>query len=196
VQLFALVGIGGFASVMNFILLTAAASGTNSGVYASSRMFYGLAESKNAPKFLQSLSKRSVPFKAVLTSAIFAIAMTLLLVAIPNADEAYQTVASVTVPCVIITWLMICLTYLKYLKTRPEKHKNSIFPAVGGAVACIGVMIVFVFCFVIAFFEPSTIGGSILGLVILLLIQVCYNIHKKLQTKSGISSEDSETSSE
>ena len=42
VSLFGLAGFGAAASVMNFVLLTAAASSDNSGLYSTSRMMYGL----------------------------------------------------------------------------------------------------------------------------------------------------------
>ena len=42
VAMFALAGLGVAASVVNFVVLTAAASSANSGVYSTSRMLFGL----------------------------------------------------------------------------------------------------------------------------------------------------------
>ena len=57
VQMFDLAGFGAATSVLNFVLLTAAASSDNSGLYSTSRMMYGLAMDGQAPKAMGKLSK-------------------------------------------------------------------------------------------------------------------------------------------
>ena len=49
------------ASVVNFVVLTAAASSANSGVYSTSRMLFGLSWADNAPHVFRKLTARSVP---------------------------------------------------------------------------------------------------------------------------------------
>ena len=51
VMIFSQMGIGWAAHLLNFIILTAALSVYNSGMFANSRMLYGLAQQGNAPKF-------------------------------------------------------------------------------------------------------------------------------------------------
>lgn len=51
-------------------VLTAALSVYNSGVYANSRMLYGLAEQGNAPRALLKLDRRGVPYLAIGLSAL------------------------------------------------------------------------------------------------------------------------------
>ncbi len=64
VELFVLVGLPAAASVINFVVLTSAASSANSGVFSTSRMLFGLARSV-APKAFAKLSKRAVPAKGL-----------------------------------------------------------------------------------------------------------------------------------
>lgn len=54
VKLFGLVGIPFAAGVINFVVLTAAASACNSGIFADSRTMYGLATRKQAPPFCKN----------------------------------------------------------------------------------------------------------------------------------------------
>lgn len=61
VQVLGLVGFAGAASVMNFVVLTSAASSSNSGIYSISRMLFGLAHKRMAPKVFGRLSKNGVP---------------------------------------------------------------------------------------------------------------------------------------
>ena len=46
---FAKVGISSAAAIINFVVLTAALSGCNSGMYSSARMIYTLAQNGQAP---------------------------------------------------------------------------------------------------------------------------------------------------
>ncbi|MBN0596038.1 amino acid permease, partial [Pseudomonas aeruginosa] len=61
VELFVLVGLPAAASLINFVVLTSAASSANSGVFSTSRMLFGLAQDGQAPKMFAKLSKRAVP---------------------------------------------------------------------------------------------------------------------------------------
>ena len=62
-------GIAFAASVMNAVILTAVLSAGNSGMYASTRMLWGLAKEGKAPKFLAKLNRRGVPVNALLVTA-------------------------------------------------------------------------------------------------------------------------------
>jgi D-serine/D-alanine/glycine transporter len=61
VELFVLAGLPAAASIINFVVLTSAASSANSGVFSTSRMLYGLAQEGDAPKAFEKLSRRAVP---------------------------------------------------------------------------------------------------------------------------------------
>lgn len=51
VRLFSLIGIPFAAGLINFVVLTAAASSCNSGIFSNSRMLFGLSEQDQAPRF-------------------------------------------------------------------------------------------------------------------------------------------------
>jgi AAT family amino acid transporter/aromatic amino acid transport protein AroP len=63
VQIFSLIGNDTAAHILNFVVLTAALSVYNSGVYCNSRMLFGLAEQGDAPKALMKLNKQGVPLR-------------------------------------------------------------------------------------------------------------------------------------
>ncbi|MFF0145708.1 gamma-aminobutyrate:proton symporter (AAT family) [Amycolatopsis sulphurea] len=67
---FALFGLPGAGLVMNAVVLTAACSVLNSGLYSAGRMFSALAEQGLAPRFVARKSKAGVPAVAVLASTI------------------------------------------------------------------------------------------------------------------------------
>ncbi len=68
--LFVLVGLPAAASLINFVVLTSAASSANSGVFSTSRMLFGLAQDGQAPKMFAKLSKRAVPAKGLTFSCM------------------------------------------------------------------------------------------------------------------------------
>ena len=61
VKLFSLIGIP-FAGIVNFVVLTAAASATNSGIYSNSRILFGLAKQGLGPKVLTKTNSNGVPY--------------------------------------------------------------------------------------------------------------------------------------
>lgn len=54
VELFVLAGLPAAASIINFVVLTSAASSANSGVFSTSRMLYGLSQEGDAPKAFEN----------------------------------------------------------------------------------------------------------------------------------------------
>ena len=61
VELFMLAGLPAAAGIINFVVLTSAASSANSGVFSTSRMLFGLAMDGDAPSKFKNLSRRAVP---------------------------------------------------------------------------------------------------------------------------------------
>lgn len=117
------------ANVLNVIVLTAALSVYNSGVYSNSRMLFGLAEQKNAPKFLMKLSKNKVPVNAILVSAAF-VAFTIVINKIIP-EKALGILMSLVVSSLIINWVMISYTHIKFkkaIKGRKTKFSTFLYP--------------------------------------------------------------------
>lgn len=115
------------ANVLNVIVLTAALSVYNSSVYSNSRMLYGLADQGNAPKFLMKLNKQSVPINAILISSCFAAICILINKVIP--EEAFSILMSLVVSSLIINWVMISYTHLKFREAKDKENAKTKFPS-------------------------------------------------------------------
>jgi GABA permease len=63
-------GIPGAASFMNAVVLTAVLSCLNSGLYTASRMLFVLAARREAPAGLVKVSRRGVPYLAIVSSSV------------------------------------------------------------------------------------------------------------------------------
>lgn len=68
VMTFAKIGITSAAGIINFVVLTAAMSGCNSGIYSAGRMLYTLAENGQASKFLGKVSPIGVPGNGIIVT--------------------------------------------------------------------------------------------------------------------------------
>lgn len=127
VQVFSLVGIPVAAGIINFVVLTSAASAGNSGLFSTSRMMYNLSRHKQAPKAFSKLNKHHVPGNALLTSAVVVSIGALLSYALPN--SAFSIVTTISAICFIWVWSIILISHLVYLKKRPDLHSRSKFKA-------------------------------------------------------------------
>ncbi|GHT83318.1 alanine glycine permease [Actinomycetota bacterium] len=174
VQVFSLAGIGIAAVVMNCVLLSAAASGANSGIYASSRMLFGLSRSNQAPKVFGRLSKVSVPAASVIFTFISAVLIIAVLLISPDYENAYIVVSGMASACFIIAWLLIGFTYLKYLKVHPDRHTSSKFAAPYGAVSAYITIGVLGFCYILTFFDAESLPGAIIAIVALIVLLLAY----------------------
>ena len=113
------------ANVLNIIVLTAALSVYNSSVYSNSRMLFGLAEQGNAPKFLKKLNKNSVPINAILVSSLFAGICIVINKVVP--EQAFKYLMALVVSTLIINWLMISYTHLKFRKAKDKQGIKTKF---------------------------------------------------------------------
>ncbi|MBS4161527.1 amino acid permease, partial [Klebsiella pneumoniae] len=85
VSTFAKVGITAAAGIINFVVITAAMSGCNSGIFSAGRMLYTLGVNGQAPKFFTKISRNGVPLYGTIAVLIgLAIGVVLNYVAPPN----------------------------------------------------------------------------------------------------------------
>ncbi|MED0588980.1 amino acid permease [Bacillus subtilis] len=125
VQVFVAVGIVGAASIINFVVLTSAASACNSAVFSTSRMVYSLAKDHNAPESMGKLTQRKVPRNALFFSAIVILIGVTLNYIMP--EGVFTLITSISTVCFIYIWGITVICHMKYRKTRPELAKTNKF---------------------------------------------------------------------
>ena len=127
VMIFSQLGINWAAHLLNFIILTAALSVYNSGMYANSRMLFGLAKQGNAPKIFEKTNKAGVPIPAVLFSALLIFGCVLLNYFVP--EQALSHLIYIVVGALVLNWAMISLTHLKFKQAMKKTGEITKFPA-------------------------------------------------------------------
>lgn len=133
VQVFSAVGITAAASIVNFVVLTSAASACNSGIFSTSRMVYSLAKENNAPKSMKKLTSNHVPCNATIFSAAVILIAVILNYIMP--EGVFVLITSISTFCYIFIWAIIDICHLKYRKAKPElaaksKFKMPLYPII------------------------------------------------------------------
>jgi len=128
VMIFSQLGLGWAAHLLNFIILTAALSVYNSGMYANSRMLYGLAVQGNAPNMFAKVSKQGVPISAVVFSSILIFGCVLLNYFVP--EEALSHLMYLAVAALVLNWAIISFTHLKFKQAMKLEGKTVKFPSI------------------------------------------------------------------
>jgi aromatic amino acid transport protein AroP len=116
---------GVVATVLNVVVLTAALSVYNSGVYANSRMLYGLALQGNAPRALLKVNRRGVPLAALGVSALAT--GTCVTVNYFAPGKAFEMLMGLVVSAMVINWAMISWIHLRFRAHKARTGQATLF---------------------------------------------------------------------
>ncbi|KAG1836766.1 amino acid permease/ SLC12A domain-containing protein, partial [Suillus subalutaceus] len=109
-----LAGIKYLPSIVNACLLTSAWSASSSDLYTASRAIYGLAASRNAPKFFLKTTRNGLPYVAVLFCSSFSL---LAFMAVStSAGSVFVWFSNMTAVAGLMSWFGISVTYLRFYK--------------------------------------------------------------------------------
>lgn len=125
VATFAKIGITAAAGIINFVVITAAMSGCNSGIYSAGRMLYTLGMNGQAPKFFTKLSSNGVPLFSTFGVLIgLAIGVILSFIAPEN---LFVYVYSASVLPGMVPWFVILISQIRFRKANAQKMADHPF---------------------------------------------------------------------
>lgn len=99
------------ASVMNFVVLTAALSSLNAGLYSTGRILRSMAVHGSAPRFTARISRRGVPYGGILLTGVVALTGVVLNAVAPS--DAFEIVLEVSALGIIGCWATIVLCQMR-----------------------------------------------------------------------------------
>lgn len=188
VETFSRVGITFAAGIINFVMLSAAMSGCNSGIFSSSRMMYTLAQRGELPKSFMKLSKHQVPYWPVVTISIGIliglILNTLAPLVFPKATDLFVVVYSSSVLPGMVPWFVILISELRFRKMYPEKivdhpFKMPFYPWTN-YIAIASLLVILVFMFL----NPDTLISVIIGIIFLVVMTGVYYLQYGRQKRA------------
>ncbi|MBY0204205.1 amino acid permease [Paenibacillus cucumis (ex Kampfer et al. 2016)] len=177
VQVFAAVGIAAAAGVVNFVVLTSAASACNSAIFSTSRMVYSMAKDQNAPDSFARVNKRKVPANALFFSTIVIFIAIVLNYIMP--EGVFTLITSVSTVCFIFVWGIMVICHLRYKRTQPELACQSRFRLPLYPFSNVLILAFLAFVIVVLALAEDTRVALFVTPVWFLIVSVIYMIKKR-----------------
>lgn len=175
VQVFERMGLERAAGVINFVVVTAALSSCNGGIFSSGRILYTLAQTRQAPKILGTIAPNGIPMYAMLLTVAFLFIGAGLNYFAPAQAFEYLTAAVTFIG--ILVWLSILYTHAKFRRMLAQKgqaipHFNLPFWPYTSVLAASFLVCVILILITVA----DTRTPVLIGLLLLGIIAVCYRL--------------------
>lgn len=173
VLVFSGIGIKSAAGIINFVVLTAAMSSCNSGIFSTGRMLYNLSQQGEAPKSFVKLSSQQVPTNAIRVSAAVMLVGVLLNYVLPEKVFTYLT--SIATFAAIWTWAVIIISQMNFRKSLSiDQIKKLKYPMFAFPIANYIALIFLFFVIIIMWFDPDTRIALFVGPIWLAILTVIY----------------------
>lgn len=111
VTFFSKLGVPYMGDVMNIVVLTAALSSLNSGLYSTGRILRSLAQGGSAPHFLSKMSAQSVPYTGIMVTVAIHIVGVFLNYIVPS--QVFEIVLNMASIGIICSWAFIIVCQMK-----------------------------------------------------------------------------------
>jgi AAT family amino acid transporter len=117
-------GIKSAAGIINFVVLTAALSSCNGGIYSTGRMLYNLAQQGQAPRVFAITSRGGIPRHAIGVSIVMLLFGVLLNYLVPA--RVFVWVTSIATFGAIWTWTIVLITQMKFRRGLNDAERSRL----------------------------------------------------------------------
>ncbi|KEQ24491.1 amino acid permease [Paenibacillus tyrfis] len=178
VMTFEKLGIPYAAGIINFVVLTAALSSCNSGIFSNGRMLYNLAQQGEAPASFEKISRSGVPARAIVVSAFFLLIGVVLNYIVP--EKAFTMVTSIATFAVIWVWAVILISQIRFRKKlSADQAAKLIYKMPFAPYSSYIVLTFLVFVVGIMAYSPDTRIALVVGPIWYAILLVVYYVKKK-----------------
>lgn len=122
VTFFSSIGVGYAGPIMELVVITAALSSLNAGLYSTGRILHSMAMAGSAPAFAKRISKNGVPYGGILLTACVAFMGVILNMVVP--EDAFEIVLNIASLGIISSWATIVLAHMKFVQLT----KRGVYP--------------------------------------------------------------------
>ena len=131
VTFFSKLGVPYIGSIMNIVVLTAALSSLNSGLYSTGRILRSLSMGGSAPKLMSKMSSQQVPYAGILVTAAVYVVGVVLNYYVPS--QVFEIVLNVASLGILSSWAFIVVCQMKFRKAVKEGHAKEVSFKMPGA---------------------------------------------------------------
>lgn len=181
-------GLAFAAALMNAVILTSVLSAGSSGMYASTRMLFALAQEGKAPKFFARIAANGVPRNALYATTL--VAALCFLSYLWGENTVYLWLLNASGMTGFIAWLGIAISHYRFRKGYVAQGRDlSELPYVSGFFPY-GPIFAFALCLLITlgqYYQQALSGtfslgsfiATYIGLIVFSLIWLGYRLVKK-----------------
>ncbi|ASA25830.1 amino acid permease [Paenibacillus donghaensis] len=173
VMTFAKVGIVAAAGIINFVVLTAAMSGCNSGIYSAGRMLYTLAKNGQAPKFFGKISKSGVPRNSILTTISLLLIGVLFNYLMPD-SKLFLYIYSASILPGMVPWFALAFSQFRFRDRWKDEMKDHPFKSLFFPASNYIVIIFLSLVLVGMWFNPDTHTSLLVGMTFIAIVIAGY----------------------
>ncbi|ALI53117.1 amino acid permease [Lactobacillus helveticus] len=180
VQALGATGIPNASSIINFVVISAAVSSTNSFLYSAGRLLFSVTYDGKGKwnKAFGHLSRRQLPQNALILSALLmgcAPAITLVI-----GDQAFNFISSTATSMFLIIWCLMVLTHISYRRKTPADQLND-FKMPGFPYIDYFILLFFILLIILLLILPSyriPMIAAIVTFIVLYLISKLWSNEK------------------
>jgi AAT family amino acid transporter len=122
--MFERLGLREAAGIVNFVVITAALSSCNAGIFSGGRLLYSLSINGYAPEKFAHLSENGVPHRAVMAAVMVPMVGVVLNYFVP--DKAFQYVMAAVTFIGLMVWIAILYTQMRFRKSLTPAQAKSL----------------------------------------------------------------------
>jgi AAT family amino acid transporter len=115
VVMFERIGLREAAGIINFVVITAALSSCNAGIFSGGRLLYALSVNGYAPAPFAKLSRYGVPHRAVIATVAVCLTGVVLNYFVP--DKAFQYIMAAVTFVGLMVWIAILITQIQFRRS-------------------------------------------------------------------------------
>ncbi|MCI1678802.1 MAG: L-asparagine permease [Ewingella americana] len=124
VTFFSKLGVPYIGTIMNIVVLTAALSSLNSGLYSTGRILRSLSMGGSAPKFMSKMNAQQVPYAGILVTVAIYIIGVVLNYYVPS--QVFEIVLNVASLGILSSWAFIIVCQMKLRKAIKEGKAKEV----------------------------------------------------------------------
>lgn len=147
---------------MNLVVLTAAMSSLNSGLYSTGRILRSMASAGSAPKFTARMNRSQVPYGGILLTCAVCVLGVGLNFLVPA--QAFEIVLNVASLGIVSTWVIIMICHLVFVRRARAGLTRPSFRLPGSPVTEIAT-IAFLLSVLVLMWNDPEVGRKTLLLV-------------------------------
>lgn len=181
VQALGATGIRNASSIINFVVISAAVSSTNSFLYSAGRLLFSVTYDGKGKwnKTFGHLSRRQLPQNGLILSAILMGLAPLITLVI--GDQAFNFISSTSTSMFLIIWCLMTLTHIAYRRKTPEDQLSD-YQMPGFPYLDYLILVFFILMIILLLVLPSYRIPMIAAIAIFIILYVISKFWNKEKT--------------